>query len=457
MGLGKTLQVASFLALRLAIGEERPALIVVPTVLLETWQEELDRFFIEDTFAPIVVLHGPGLRRFRADGHALDVDTLARARLVITNYETLAAHQLSLLKIDFSTAVFDEAQALKNETTLRSRAAQGLKRRFAVALTGTPVENRLSDLWAIFEAIEQRADTRSFGSRSDFESEYEQRGAAGTAAVRARLRFPSPTSSVLRREKSEALRDLPPKDFHEVRIPMTRFQYELERVIARELRVLGPFSTLDRLRKLYQHPRLLDQGPRVRLGAAQAIEESPKMMAALAILRDIASRGEKALVFTQWVQMQDLLVQLFTAKLGLRQVGIINGAPENRSAAQKIIARFSATPGFDVLVLSPLAAGIGLTITAANHVLHYGRWWNPAKEDQATDRAYRIGQTLPVHVYHLLLHHPGSPDRGFDIRLHELVERKRRVARDFLAPIDVEGEPAAELDTLVAEELAHGQ
>jgi hypothetical protein len=453
MGLGKTLQVASFLALRMASGEERPALLVVPTIILDNWSEELERFFWEDTFTPVAILHGPGLRRFRTSGQALDVETLARARLVITNYETLASHQISLLRVDFSTIVFDEAQALKNETTFRSRAAQGLKRVFAVALTGTPVENRLSDLWAIYEAIEQRADARSFGSRADFEQEHERQGVVGTEGLRRRLRFPSPTSSVLRREKSEALRDLPPKTFHEIRIPMTHLQYELERVIAREFQALGHLATLDRLRKLYQHPRLLDAQRRIRLQHAQAIEESPKTRVMLDLLRNIADRREKALVFTQWIHMQDLLAQILAAEFGLATVRIINGAPANRGAAQRIIREFSDKPGFDVLVLSPLAAGIGLTITAANHVIHYGRWWNPAKEDQATDRAYRIGQTKEVHVYHLLLHHPGERERGFDVKLHELVERKRRVARDFLAPAETEGEPTSELDAIVAEEL----
>lgn len=145
-------------------------------------------------------------------------------------------------------------------------------------------------------------------------------------------------------------------------------------------------------------------------------------------------------------------MQVVRAELGLARVQIINGAPENRRAALHVIRDFSARPGFDVLVLSPLAAGIGLTITAANHVIHYGRWWNPAKEDQATDRAHRIGQNREVHVYYPLLHHPGARERGFDIRLHELVERRRQVARDFLAP-EAEEPRDGEVEALVDEEL----
>jgi hypothetical protein len=133
--------------------------------------------------------------------------------------------------------------------------------------------------------------------------------------------------------------------------------------------------------------------------------------------------------------MQWLLKEVLQSELGLQSIQIINGAPENRVKALSHIDSFSRSPGFDVLILSPLAAGVGLNITAANHVIHYGRWWNPAKEDQATDRAYRIGQTRPVTVYYPVLHTPGRPDAGFDIKLDGLVRRKRDVARDLLDPV----------------------
>ncbi len=118
------------------------------------------------------------------------------------------------------------------------------------------------------------------------------------------------------------------------------------------------------------------------------------------------------------------------------------------------IEAFSEAKGFGVLVLSPLAAGVGLTITAANHVVHYGRWWNPAKEDQATDRAYRIGQTKPVTVYYPLLHHPDDPTRGFDIRLHDLAKKKRELASNFLVPQDAAAPTAADLEALMNSEIS---
>ena len=132
--------------------------------------------------------------------------------------------------------------------------------------------------------------------------------------------------------------------------------------------------------------------------------------------------------------MQDLLAGVLKVKLGLDSVPIINGETNQRGGAQPRLDEFDRMPGFAVIVLSPLAAGTGLTITSANHVIHYGRWWNPAKEDQATDRAYRIGQTRPVYVHYPVLHHPGDRERGFDVKLHTLVSKKRAMARDFLDP-----------------------
>ena len=129
--------------------------------------------------------------------------------------------------------------------------------------------------------------------------------------------------------------------------------------------------------------------------------------------------AEKVLVFAHYRAVQELLAELIRERFLLSRVSIINGEPERRASALESIERFSRSPGFDVMVLSPLAAGAGLNIVAASHVVHYGRWWNPAKEDQATDRAHRIGQTRQVKVYYPLLHRIGRPDAGFDVRLHE--------------------------------------
>lgn len=435
MGLGKTLQVACFLTLRLLAsrGVGRPQLVVCPTILLDNWKQELARFFQEDLWREPLILHGAELRAVKR-GDGLNTEFLAQQRLIITNYETLGAYQRSLLKVDFDVVVFDEAHNLKNPDTLRSRAARALKRSFAVALTGTPVENELFDVWAIYDAIQSRAP-RVFGPRTSFREEHG--GEQGAATLRNRLRYPSADSTLMRREKAEALKDLPAKRYQCHAIEMTALQEEQERLIAQQASKRGAFWALAALQKLYQHPALLT-GAR-GMNAGNALRESPKTRLCLDLLEQVEGRGsggnaEKALVFVLSRAMQELLSGLIKEKFRLTSVPIINGEPENRRAALGAIQTFSQARGFQVLLLSPLAAGAGLNIVAANHVIHYGRWWNPAKEDQATDRAHRIGQVRPVHVYYPLLHRQGRAEAGFDMRLHELVERKRSLARDFLAP-----------------------
>lgn len=435
MGLGKTLQVSALLALARATtaAPQRPHLVVCPTVLLDNWSRELARFFVPTAFGATLTLHGATLKGFRKE-KGLDIDRLAQHGTVITNYDTLASHQLSLLKVDWDLVVFDEAQWIKNETTLRARGAAGLKRRFGVALTGTPVENRLSDVWAIFDALEHEPP-RTFGTKADFVAQFE-RSDMGIDRVRQALLFPSEKSRLFRREKAQALRDLPPKVMHELPTPMSEQQFSHERTLLRERRRRSALELIQQLQFLYQHPLLLSNKEPWDYSVAELIDMSPKLDRTCGELERIRTAGERAIVFTQFKRMQDILVRVIRQRFDLPVVPVINGDEANREAAQRNIDWFMGVPHFAVMVLSPLAAGIGLTITAANHVIHYGRWWNPAKEEQATDRAHRIGQTRTVHVYYPTLHHPNDPQRGFDRKLHELVERKRAVARDFLRPAD---------------------
>lgn len=435
MGLGKTLQVACFLTLRRleAQGPARPQLVVCPTILLENWRQELARFFESRVWPEPFILHGPGLRAVARSG-GLNTDFLKRHELILTNYETLGAHQRSLLKMDFDVVVFDEAHNLKNPDTLRSRAARALKRSFAVALTGTPVENELLDVWAIYDAIQSR-EPRVFGTRASFREDYQ--GERAVTALRTRLGYPSAHCTLLRREKADALKDLPPKLSQSRAVEMTALQEEQERLIAQQAKKRGALWALSALQKLYQHPALLSESR--GMATATALRESPKTRLCLELLEQIESQSvgahaEKALIFVLSRAMQDLLAQLIKERFRLPRVPILNGEPENRRLALDFIDGFSRAQGFQALILSPLAAGAGLNIVAANHVIHYGRWWNPAKEDQATDRAYRIGQVRPVHVYYPLLHRQGRADTGFDVQLDRLVGRKRAMARDFLSP-----------------------
>ena len=455
MGLGKTLQIACIAALRRADTERPrlPSLIVAPVILLDNWESELRLFFVRDAFPRVLILHGDTLSRFRRRDGSLDDVQIAEWDLVLTNYDTLQAYQQSLLRIDWAIVALDEAHNIKNASTYRSRAARGLKRELAIAATGTPVENKLSDLWSLFDFASPGAP---FTELESFRRTYEATGASGIRALREHLRYPHQSSKVMRRTK-EHIRDLPPKELHVHHVPMTLEQTTIEQVLVRKTKEHGHLRVLQGLQKLYQHPALLLAEERhgradIPIDIERAMETSPKLRLCLDVLDDVRMKGEKALVFTLWLRMQALLAEAIRLRFGLRSaVPIINGDPSNRERAKQRIDDLAKTDGFGVMILSPLAAGTGLNIQCANHVIHYGRWWNPAKEDQATDRAHRIGQTRPVHVHHLLMHWPGEPTRGFDVKLHELVERKRAVARQFLAPQEGQGVSEHDMNAILCE------
>jgi SNF2 family DNA or RNA helicase len=275
------------------------------------------------------------------------------------------------------------------------------------------------------------------GPRKEFKTKFE-RSEDGTGRIRAILGINSEDGMMFRRDK-EILRlngELPRKIIHEpLYSQMSEWQEEQERFIVSSFRA-KPFQVLQNLQKLYQHPYLLKE----KLGyhdSKSAIADSPKLKATIEVLEAIKQKDEKVLVFTLWVRMQGLLQGVLKDYFGLA-VDIINGETNAEtgtgSAALEIIKTFSEKPGFNILILSPLAAGAGLNITAANHVIHYGRWWNPAKEDQSTDRAYRIGQKKDVHVYYPTL--VTSNGGGFDKGLDQLARQKRATANDILAPVN---------------------
>lgn len=430
MGLGKTLQLASLFLLARATRSDalppKPTLVVCPVILLQNWVSELEKFFRPEAVGELVVLYGETTRKLKR-GDTIDANPLRRASVVITNYETLAGHQQQLLRVDWSIVVLDEAQAIKNPETYRTRAARGLKRELAICSTGTPVENSLMDLWTLYDVL---SPGRPFAARDAFKREFAS-APDGPSKARAAL---APHDSILRRTKSEVLRALPSKTTHVVPVAMTDEQVRQERELSRPSRPI--FKILSDLQRLYQHPWLL--APATDRIASPPVEQligaSPKLGALVATLEQIRQRGEKALVFTIWREMQDLLRHVLRECLGLKDVNVLNGEANQGGRSRQYLKAFAASTGFDVLILSPIAAGTGLTIVEANHVIHYGRWWNPAKEDQATDRAYRIGQTKDVHVYYPVLHKPGDVTAGFDMRLHQLVEKKRTTQRDFLGP-----------------------
>ncbi len=438
MGLGKTLQVWTFLEwYRQRHPDHGPALLVVPIGLLDNWEEEYRKFFRGPGHLQgdqICRLHGQGLQCLRR-GQGLDLSRLQEYPVVLTGYTTVRDYCQSLGQVRWSVLVADEAQNIKNPATRTTQALHYLSARFRVAMTGTPVENGLGDLWSLMDF----ASRGCLGTQKEFlaayapSSDHEYANLAARIATRAR-------PSLLRRRKQDYLEGLPERNLHFIPMAMTpRQQQDYLKAVAdyRASRRAGGQGLMDlliRLRQLCCAAEGLDPSHSV----AQAVEASCKIRWLLEKLSEIRQQGEKILVFVEYRDLQRLIVALIEREFRI-PVGMINGevlataAGGGASPRRQVLQRFARTDGFSVLVLSPLAAGVGLTIVEANHVVHLTRHWNPAREDQATDRVYRIGQTRPVHVYHPLA--LGAGFKSLDERLHEILEGKRRLQESALFPV----------------------
>jgi SNF2 family DNA or RNA helicase len=487
MGLGKTLQVLMFLSWLIERGDisperadkERspwsPILIVAPVMLLEneTWINDMRTFFKGEgcVFEPNIVLHGSELQRHRLQGIAgreteiekpvLDLERLRNYRVVLTNYETITNYQYSfaMMKDNWSVVVTDEAQEYKTANSKISHALKSLFPRFRIACTGTPVETKLTDVWNIFDFLQPGL----LGSASDFRNRFENPIRDGNETnlsttlqqLREHLLFGKTSSYVLRRDKDELKRhqDFPEKYEHKLYCDLSEEQREKHIDFVERARSGGegnhPFSMIHHLMKLYQHPALL---LKEEIGhSEEVLKRCPKFMKVIDELKKIQDKNEKVLIFTRSLDMQQLLANVISEKFGIH-AEIINGGTKRykgtisgNNTRKAIVERFRNRKGFNVIILSPDVAGIGLTLTEANHVIHYGRWWNPAKESQATDRVYRIGQTKEVHVYYPIARDPKNVFKTFDEKLDALIDRRKKLATDFLLPMPGEDDLGKEL------------
>lgn len=376
MGLGKTLQVITLLAAEKVNGH-LPNLVVCPATLLENWRREIVRFCPQ---LAVLVHQGGGRTGSTSLFSAVDV--------VITSYDTVIRDQVLLAAVRWNCVVLDEAQAIKNPDAQRTMAVKSLPRRVSLAVTGTPVENRLEDLWSIADF----ALPGMLGMRQEFLAHFDN-----TATDAQRL-GPLVSPILLRRLVSEVASDLPPRiDIPQpLRLDLAAAEtYEQIRVEAEaDYGRAGSLVALGRLRMFCAHPRLLGRE------LDDPVEHWPKYQRLIEILEEIFSAGEKALVFSSYTEMADVVVSDIPRRFGSVHVDWIDGRVAI-SDRQPKVDRFAQAPGSGVLVLNPRAAGTGLNIAAANHVIHYNPEWNPAVEDQASARAYRRGQTRPVTVHQL--------------------------------------------------------
>ena len=472
MGLGKTLQILSFLAwcieseefkadLGAPRGPYKPILVVAPVTLINNWMEEMERFFDGQVFQPYIPLHSKKLASIRlpeASGAelelakpTLDLSQIKAHRVVLTNYETVRNYQHSLARIEWSILVLDEAQEIKEPATGVTLATKALNPKFRIASTGTPVENDLLDLWSIMDFLQPGQSL--VGSQREFLKTYNIAGPERSEkSVQLKLRLglndPKGTGHVLRRLKRHILKDLPPKHVHRLSCDLSARQRELYLSVVAEAKANRKqkgaiLKALQALSLICQHPFLASKED-LLTGQDDPIGVCPKLAEVIKILHQVKASGEKALIFARSLQMQEILARAIGKEFNLR-VDILNGATRASvgsagNTRAGLIKSFSERIGFNVIVLSPEVAGVGLTITEANHVVHYGRWWNPAKENQATDRAYRIGQLREVNVHYLICRDPMGEFETFDEKLDRLIRDKEQLAEDFLAPALLEME-----------------
>lgn len=478
MGLGKTFQALAFISwvkelMDKGVLERKPMLVVAPVVLLKNWNQEYNKFFDTSIFGQLTELHGDNLKFYKnnknakefsikretdlrdvssinnvikkGNGLLLEINKLVKSSLILTTYETLRDYQVSLGLIDWSVIVLDEAQKIKTPTAMMTSAVKAMKYDFGLCLTGTPVENSWIDLWSLFDFIQpgKLGSLVSFNKRFQLplkkpETDREKLGLDLQDEIKPQI---------MRRLKEERLKGLPIKkiESYEVEMPQVQLEAYLS-VVNKAKNSLKDkfdtgnkqhiFATISSLREISLHPYLSlysEQGL-WDISDEKIISSSARVSITFEILDKIRQKQEKALIFIMSKKMQRLLVRLLENRYGIECQRAINGdVPGDKR--DTMIKAFQKKTGFQVLVLSPEAAGVGLNITAANHVIHLGRCWNPAKEDQATDRVFRIGQEKDVTVHLPMAVAATLGENGaFDQKLHKLLMQKRHLSSSVLLP-----------------------
>ena len=419
MGLGKTVQTLALLQLDREAGETRPALLVCPTSVINNWKREAARF------APglrVLVHHGAGRARGEKLGRAA-----AGHDMVVTSYGLLLRDVAAMRDVRWSGVILDEAQNIKNSQTKQAHAVRSIPSDYRFALTGTPVENSVADLWSIMEFL----NPGFLGGPKSFRQRFLipiQSGMDQGAAERLR-RATGPF--ILRRLKTDRsiISDLPDKIEIKEYCSMTKEQATLYASVLRETEraleeaegiqrrgiILG---TLSKLKQVCNHPAHF-------LGDSSAIpERSGKLERLREMLEEVVESGDKALIFTQFVEMGHMLKRHIQEALGREVLFLHGGTP--RRQRDSMVERFGDDGSVQVFVVSLKAGGTGLNLTAASHVFHFDRWWNPAVEDQATDRAFRIGQTRNVQVRKMIC--AGT----FEEKIDQMIEQKKEMAKSVV-------------------------
>lgn len=461
MGLGKTLQLLYFIEWHAQnFDSDKPYLIVAPVSLLENWENEYNKFFKPQSLS-ITKLYGKvSLTKSNEPAKNLaDAKRLQCKQIILTNYETLRNYQISLGLVDFAIIALDEAQKIKTPGTLITNACKALKADFKIAMTGTPVENTLVDIWCILDF----AVPGLLGNGKEFVETYQKpledpntNRTELTEALRKNI-----GDFILRRLKSDVAKDLPKKfdnEFSRKKRTMfpeqlSRYKQEIELANNKDIKGVEKrnqiLKSIWAIRDISDHPYLLN-GQIFSKSTDELISSSSKLYTTVSILEEIKYNNQKVIIFADRKETQKMLQKVIFDKFEIFP-SIINGDTptvkkfegKSKLSRQQTIDNYQNVNGFNVIIMSPIAAGVGLNVTKANHIIHYTRHWNPAKEEQATDRAYRIGQQQDVHVYYPMAIFPdnmtdenGNKLKSFDEVLDQLLTRKKALASDALFPTE---------------------
>ncbi len=424
MGLGKTVQmITALLQQRVDEPEEdRPSLIICPMSVVGNWVKEINRF------APafkVMVHHG-------SDREQLEqfVESANQHDIVITTYALAVRDQVCLLRCYWSNIILDEAQNIKNPSTKQALAIRSLRGGYRYCLTGTPIENRLTELWSIMEFLNPGYLGRQSSFRANFSVPIERDKNPSRADVLQKIIRPF----VLRRLKSDrdVIRDLPEKQEMKVFCNLTTEQAAIYQAVVDDMLTaidgqngIGRrgmvLTTLMKLKQVTNHPshflRDNDQLKSERSGKLQRMEE---------MLEILLEERDRALVFTQFSEFGGMLHKKLERKFGIEVLYMHGGTPKHKR--EEMVNRFQARNGPQIFLLSLKAGGVGLNLTAACHVFHFDRWWNPAVENQATDRAFRIGQTRNVQVHKFVC--IGTVEEKID----QMLDEKKRLADFIVTP-----------------------
>lgn len=412
MGLGKTLQVISALAKMKEEGElkKAKALVVVPTTLLTNWSREISKFAPSLSSA---IYHGPG--------RAIPDDM---PEVLLTSYGVVRTDVSALKKLSWRVVVADEAQNIKNPAAAQTKALKSIPARYFIAMSGTPVENRLSEYWSIMDF----ANRGFLGNLNNFTKEFSvpiQKHHDHEVISRFR-RITAPF--LLRRLKSDKaiISDLPEKIEQDYLCDLTKEQAAIYESTVREalLAIEGESDLFKRqgvvLQMILALKQICNHPAQFLKGGGREVDLSGKGQLFLDLLEPIYESHQKVLVFTQFREIGDLLCEWISDRFG-RQPSFLHGGL-GRKARDAMVSKFQEDPTERAFVLSLKAGGTGLNLTSASHVIHFDLWWNPAVEQQATDRAYRIGQTRNVGVYRLITRNT------FEERINEMINAKRELA-----------------------------